>query len=745
MFLKVLKRVSVIIIASLFVVLYTYAPFQNKQQMVSSDLQELPSYTEKEIQSTGTTENTSKTLPETDAEAPTAPLGLCVLKENGNSIELKWNASSDNIGVMSYSIYKSEARPQGINLIRNGGFEAGLAGWKIEISKDKLNPVKLSIDNSEMYSGAKSARIKTANDNEDITGEGSIIKLKQSGTVIKAGKNYIVSFKAKSNKMKSATVQIDLNIKPYTALGTWDWNKVDLTDNWQYFKRVFTATESSSENTRLSICFDGAAGTIWIDDIEMYEASVTPYVLADTSEKTSLSLDRPTSGSLLSFFVKARDAAGNVSTESNVYKPDINAKGVSNPIHSRITIDGEIADWKDLKPVSTGSGMLESLSAVQDQNMLYILVEGSKIGEKNSIFINSDNNDATGYSDSEMRGADYYLDESDNLFVYSDNNGKKHWEFVAKGRSHRNRTTLELVIDLMDMEIAEPADIRILFRDWVTHENIPLLEKGMALADTIITGVEDDTPPTVPIKLKSPARTMKTATLVWSYSTDNIGVKGYAIYRDGKKVGSSPYGEFSDSGLSEGTEYQYCIRAYDSSGNMSGESNKIMVTTNTAISGAGAITREYWRDIWGSWDSLKSNSHFPNNPDGTDQSTSFASPIKLADDYATRMSGYICPLKSGNYIFYISSDDSSELWLSTDQSPENKKLIANVNGYSELCEWSKYKSQKSASINLAAGKKYYVEAIQIEGCLGDHMEVGWQLPGSNTIVVVPGANLSPAK
>lgn len=36
------------------------------------------------------------------------------------------------------------------------------------------------------------------------------------------------------------------------------------------------------------------------------------------------------------------------------------------------------------------------------------------------------------------------------------------------------------------------------------------------------------------------------------------------------------------------------------------------------------------------------------------------------DHYATRMTGFFVPPKTGNYSFYVRSDDSSELWFNID-------------------------------------------------------------------------------
>src|SRR6266478_10017707 len=99
-----------------------------------------------------------------------------------------------------------------------------------------------------------------------------------------------------------------------------------------------------------------------------------------------------------------------------------------------------------------------------------------------------------------------------------------------------------------------------------------------------------------------------------------------------------------------------------------------------ALSLAGAratLLREYWLNIPGALVSdLTSNTNFPDNPSGSNQLATFEAPINWADTYGTRIRGYITPAISGAYVFWISSDDASELWLSTNGDPDNKTLIA---------------------------------------------------------------------
>jgi chitodextrinase len=69
--------------------------------------------------------------------------------------------------------------------------------------------------------------------------------------------------------------------------------------------------------------------------------------------------------------------------------------------------------------------------------------------------------------------------------------------------------------------------------------------------------------------------------LAWNASTDNVGVQGYEVFRDGVQVGDVPVGStsFSDTGLVLGVEYAYTLRAIDGRGNLSPSSAARFGTT----------------------------------------------------------------------------------------------------------------------------------------------------------------------
>jgi hypothetical protein len=146
--------------------------------------------------------------------------------------------------------------------------------------------------------------------------------------------------------------------------------------------------------------------------------------------------------------------------------------------------------------------------------------------------------------------------------------------------------------------------------------------------------------------------------------------------------------------------------------------------------GTGLALREFWKNISGTAViDLTSNINYPNKPTGKKFEHSFEGPTSWADNYGTRIRGYLHPVTSGTYYFYIASDDGGELWLSTDDNPANAVKICQVSNWVNAYQWDSSAEQKSAAKTLVAGQVYYIEARHKEGSGGDSIAIGWEGPG----------------
>src|SRR5690606_22014699 len=105
-------------------------------------------------------------------------------------------------------------------------------------------------------------------------------------------------------------------------------------------------------------------------------------------------------------------------------------------------------------------------------------------------------------------------------------------------------------------------------------------------------GTPDTTPPTAPTNLTVTDKTGTTVSLSWTASTDDKGVTGYQVYKDGSLVASLKATSTTIGGLSGETTYEFTVKARDAAGNISAASNPVSVTTDEVV--APACTVAEW-------------------------------------------------------------------------------------------------------------------------------------------------------
>ena len=89
----------------------------------------------------------------------------------------------------------------------------------------------------------------------------------------------------------------------------------------------------------------------------------------------------------------------------------------------------------------------------------------------------------------------------------------------------------------------------------------------------------DTTPPSVPAGLTATAESSSRVSLRWNASTDNVGVTGYRVYRNGTLLTTTTSTSYVDASAAPSTTYSYTVRAYDAAGNISEASTAVSVTT----------------------------------------------------------------------------------------------------------------------------------------------------------------------
>ena len=139
---------------------------------------------------------------------------------------------------------------------------------------------------------------------------------------------------------------------------------------------------------------------------------------------------------------------------------------------------------------------------------------------------------------------------------------------------------------------------------------------------------------------------------------------------------------------------------------------------------------------------LTGNPRYPHSPDEAMMLPRLEAPTDIADNFGGRIVGYLYPETSGDYTFWIASDDASALYLSTSESLCDAVKICGHNAWTPSRQFDWYPEQKSAPQSLTGGQKYLIMALYKEGGGGDNMAVAWEGPDCPSRDVIDGAYLT---
>ena len=121
----------------------------------------------------------------------------------------------------------------------------------------------------------------------------------------------------------------------------------------------------------------------------------------------------------------------------------------------------------------------------------------------------------------------------------------------------------------------------------------------------------------------------------------------------------------------------------------------------------------------------------------------FALPPKETPAVAMAVRGYLTVPATGEYRFAVSAHDSAVLYVSGDELPGHREMVATVPAYVPEREYHWYEAQQSRAIPLVAGRRYFVEAI-VKNVVGQcHLSVAWTTPGGPKDAAIPAEDLTP--
>jgi CubicO group peptidase (beta-lactamase class C family) len=308
-----------------------------------------------------------------------------------------------------------------------------------------------------------------------------------------------------------------------------------------------------------------------------------------------------------------------------------------------------------------------------------------------------------------------------------------------------NEITALITIPILDDAAAETA------RSFQVVLENPTGGAGLGIAAATVTIEDDDNrqPPAVSIVAPPDGAQIPLGSnvVLTAAPADSDGTIYTVTYHAGPTLigeeNKPPY-RFTWRQPAPGT-YLVSARAVDNHGLMA-TSAPVVVTIGAGLGlvAPGTILREFWNRRPGTTLAMLTNYvHFPSRPTGFEYLDLFEMNANRGDYYGTKLSGFVHPPASGRYVFWIAADDVAQLWLSTDENPGNKRLVASLASASTPRNWTAQPSQQSAEIELTAGQRYYVEALHREGINNDHLAVGWRLPDGTLERPMAGTRLSP--
>jgi chitodextrinase len=121
----------------------------------------------------------------------------------------------------------------------------------------------------------------------------------------------------------------------------------------------------------------------------------------------------------------------------------------------------------------------------------------------------------------------------------------------------------------------------------VARGNAATVARSVHVDDVVVsstTGTADLVPPSAPSGLTATSVGQTQVGLAWTAATDDVGVTGYQVLRDGFLVGTPSGTAYTDTGLAPAGTYTYTVRAVDGAGNLGPASNAVTVTTTAASS-----------------------------------------------------------------------------------------------------------------------------------------------------------------
>lgn len=236
-------------------------------------------------------------------------------------------------------------------------------------------------------------------------------------------------------------------------------------------------------------------------------------------------------------------------------------------------------------------------------------------------------------------------------------------------------------------------------------------------------GVTDTEPPTAPGGLTRAGASADTVSLGWTASTDNLGVTGYDVFRDGYQAATVGGGTTTAAigGLMPATRYTFTVRARDASGNVSPMSAPLDVTTGPYVPEKPAPypgtrqTRTQW--LWDKTKAMKEES-------GAVNVAAYTAQLADHENVATNLARLDAQFQSYDYEQYKTMAKMYAYLMTGDQF--DAAMLGHVRNYFASYAYQKLPQTENLRMsNYATGYlvgQYFPDLADLNGNAGDRLK-----------------------
>jgi len=316
---------------------------------------------------------------------------------------------------------------------------------------------------------------------------------------------------------------------------------------------------SNVAQTSLTLSWTASTDNVGVTGYDVYQGSTKiTTVTATTYAVTGL-----TASTAYTFYVKAKDAAGNVSSASNTVSVTTAAQTIT-----YCTSKGSNYSYEWISKVQIGSFTNTSTA--------------SGYTDFTSLTVNVTNGSTAVTLTPGFSGSTY----SEYFKIWIDLNADGDFDDAS-----------ELVFDagaLSKTAVSGNMSIPSTVSGVTTRMRVSMKYNGAQTAcETFSYGEVEDytvsiaasTPdtqaPSAPTNLAASNVATTSLTLNWTASTDNVGVTGYDVYQGTTKIGTATTTSYNVTGLTASTTYSFYVKAKDAAGNVSAASNTVNATTTS--------------------------------------------------------------------------------------------------------------------------------------------------------------------